>query len=86
MEHIKYILKCAEPEFVLCHRKPFSNNWQCERGFKNVSDINKRSMDIRKDNIYIMTTFFPTYKFIPNWIINRLIRRSLKPCVAIMDK
>lgn len=72
-------------EFILCHK--INNNsirWNCECGFDSVNSVDKYALKLRQKNENVVTTFFPCYKFTPNFMKRQYVRYQLTPRMPII--
>jgi hypothetical protein len=68
-----------EREFTLCRRSYF--NWECERGFKNLEELNVALKDPNYKKA--QTTFFPGYRVTPSFMREFYIQYLLIPRIGI---
>jgi len=82
MEKIKDFF-AESSEFTLCHRRQHDLNWKCERGYRSVTDVDKRASELRNEDNNVTTTFFPTCRYSPNFFTWYRIAFGLKPGITI---
>lgn len=73
-------------EFVLCYRKPHAINWDCEKGYKTVLEVDERTTELLRKNNHLTTTFFSINNYIPFPINHMMIKSNLTPKITMYNK
>ena len=73
-------------EFILCYRKPHSLNWDCEKGYKTVMEVDDRTHILLNKDPNLTTTFFSTGNYTPMAFKQLIIQSALSPRITMYNK
>lgn len=73
-------------DFILCYRKPHGINWDCECGYKSVSEVNERTSNLLSKDNHLTTTFFPIGQYTPSVFTQMTIQKTLSPKITMYNK
>ncbi len=69
-------------EYIACYRKNLMN-WECQQGFNEFEEANKKILDVAKAK-NCQTVIFSIFRYMPNIFKEQYIASKLKPIVQIL--
>lgn len=73
-------------DFILCYRKSHGINWDCEKGYKSVKEVNERSSELLSADKNLTTIFFPDNNYTPDAFKWMMMYHNLSPKIIIHTK
>lgn len=72
-------------EFILCYRDHHALNWNCEKGYKTISEADDRTTKVLEANNQRTTMIIPVHS-VPEPIKQIYLKSILTPDINLNDK